>query len=106
VDLDDVNSPTWNVGAGCCGPDVGFTADATQLSIGSGHTLVTGPLEFATCLHESTYTNSAIERGSLQPGETLCVRTNGRRLALITIIDTSGQAIDFGATVWDPPLPS
>jgi hypothetical protein len=65
-----------------------------------------GPLDFATCLHETTYTNSAIERGRLRPGEIICVRTNGHRLALVTIVSASEQAVEFGATVWDPPVPS
>ena len=76
VDLDDVTSPTWNIGAGCCGRDVGFGSDASQLSIDDGHAVVTGPPEFATCFHETAYTTSPIERGSLQPGETsVCGRT-------------------------------
>lgn len=69
----DRSSPTWNVGAGCCGRDVGFGLDARQLSLDDGHAVVTGPPEFATCLFETAYTKSAIERGSLHPGETLCV---------------------------------
>jgi hypothetical protein len=105
VDLDDVTSPTWNVGTGCCGRDLGFAFDAGRLSIDGGHAVVSGPLEFATCLHETAYTTSAIERGSLQPGETICVRTNGHRLALVTIVDASEQAVEFGTTVWDPPVP-
>jgi hypothetical protein len=106
VDLDDVTSPTWNIGAGCCGHDVGFAADASRLSIDSGHAVATGPLEFATCLHETAYTNSAIEGRSLRPGDTICVRTDGHRFALVTIVDVSEQAVEFGATVWDPPVPS
>src|SRR6478609_8169283 len=64
VDLDDVTSPTWNTGAGCCGRDVGFDSDASQLSIDGGHAVVTGPPEFATCFHETAYTTSAIARES------------------------------------------
>ena len=100
-----MTSPIWNMGAGCCGRDVGFGSDASALSIDDGHAVVTGPPEFATCFHETAYTTSPIERGSLQPGVTLCVRTNGHRLALVTIVDVSEQSIDFGATVWDPPTP-
>jgi hypothetical protein len=106
VDLDDVTSPTWKVGTGCCGRDVGFGSGAGRLSIDGGHVVVTDPLGFATCLHETAYVDSAIERGSLQPGDTMCVRTNGHRLALVTIVDASEQAVEFGATVWDPPVPS
>jgi hypothetical protein len=106
VDLDEITSPTWSVGTGCCGHDVGFAADASRLSIDSGHAVVTGPLEFATCLHETAYTSSAIELRSLQPGDTICVRTDGRRLALVTIVNADGQGVEFGATVWDPPVPS
>ena len=106
VDLDDVTSPTWNVGTGCCGRDVGFASDASRLSLDGGHAVVTGPLGFATCLHEAAYTDAAIERGSLRPGDTLCVRTDGHRLAIVTIVEVSEQAVEFGATVWDPPVPS
>ena len=67
---------------------------------------MTGPLGFATCLHQTGYTNSAIELRSLQPGDALCVRTNGHRLALVTIVSATEQAVEFGATVWDPPVPS
>jgi len=105
VDLDEATTPTWTVGAGCCAHDVGFASDATQLSIDNGHAVATGPLGFATCLHETSYTNAAIERRSLQPGTVICVRTNDHRLALITIVSASEQAVEFGATVWDPPVP-
>jgi hypothetical protein len=105
VDLDDVTSPTWNVGTGCCGHDLGFAADASRLSIDSGHAVVAGPLELATCLRETPYTNSAIELRSLQPGDTICVRTDAHRFALVTIVNAGAQAVEFGATVWDPPVP-
>lgn len=105
VDLDDVISPAWDVGTDCCEQDVGFDPAATRLSIGNGHAVTTGPPEFATCLRETAYTTSAIERASLHPGDTMCVRTNGHRLALVTIVDASEQAVEFGATVWDPPVP-
>jgi hypothetical protein len=106
VDLDDVSMPNWNAGTGCCGHDVGFASAANLLALGNGHAVVTGPLEFATCLHETAYTDSAIERRSLQPGSTICVQTSGHRLALVTIVEASEQAVVFGATVWDPPVPS
>jgi hypothetical protein len=53
-----------------------------------------------------TYTDAPIERGSVQPGQIICVRTNAHRLALITIVSASEQAVEFGVTVWDPPVPS
>jgi len=105
VDLDDVTSPTWNVDAGCCGHDVRFAATSGQLSIDNGHAAVSGPLGFPTCLRETAYATSAIERRDLQPGDIVCVRTDGHRLALITIVDASEQAVAFGATVRDPPVP-
>jgi hypothetical protein len=89
VDLDDATEPGWKVGTGCCDRDVGFGADALQMSIDGGHAVVTGPLGFATCFHETAYNNAAIERGSLQPGDTMCVRTNGHRFVLVTIVDVS-----------------
>lgn len=106
VDLDDVTSPAWNVGTGCCDRDVGFAFDSSRLSVDAGHVVTTGPLEFATCFRETAYTNEAIQRGSLRPGDTLCVRTNGGRLALMTMVSASAEAVEFGATVWDPPVPS
>ena len=106
VDLDDAADPAWKVGTGCCDRDVGFGADARQMSIGGGHAVATGPLEFATCFHETAYSNAAIERGSLRPGDTMCVRTDGHRFVIVTIVDVSEQAVEFGATVWDPPVPS
>lgn len=105
VDLDDVTGPTWGAGPACCGRDVGFGSDAGRLFLDGGHAAVTGPLEFATCYAETAYTNSAIERGSLRSGEAMCVRTDGHRLALVTIVTVSEQAVEFGATVWDPPVP-
>ena len=44
--------------------------------------------------------------GACSPATTICVRTNGRRFALVTIVDVSEQAVEFGVTVWDPPVPS
>ena len=75
------------------------------MSIDNGHAVVNGPFAFATCLRETGYADSAIELRNLQPGDALCVRTNGHRLALVTIVSASGQAVEFGATVWDPPVP-
>jgi DUF1707 SHOCT-like domain len=104
VDLDDLTSPTWNAGTGCCGRDVLFGSDAGRVFLDGGHALVTGPLGFATCLHETAYTDAAVEPRSLLPGQTICVRTNDHRLALVTIVEASEQVVEFGATVWDPPL--
>jgi hypothetical protein len=104
VDLDDVTTPTWDAGTGG-DHDVGFAADAGRLSVDNGHAVVNGPFAFATCLRETRYTDSAIELPNLQPGDSLCVRTNGHRLALVTIVSATEQAVEFGATVWDPPVP-
>ncbi len=103
VDLDDDTSPNWNVGSACCGRDVGFASNANRLYLENDHVVVTGPAQYATCSRETGYTNSAIERGSLRPGETICVRTTGERYALITIASANDQAVQFRATVWDPP---
>ena len=46
VDLDDVTTPSWNVGTGCCSNDVGFASDGGLLSIDGGHAAVAGPPEF------------------------------------------------------------
>lgn len=106
VDLDDLTDPTWSAGVGCCGRDVGFGSDARQLLIDNGYAVATGPPAFATCLHEPAYRTPAIERTGLRSGESLCVRTNDHRLALVTIVNASGESIEFGVTVWDPPVPS
>jgi Domain of unknown function (DUF1707) len=106
VDLDDNTSPNWNVGMGCCDRDVGFASDASRLYIDNDYAVVTGPAQYSTCSHETGYTNEALERGSLHPGETLCVRTNGNRYAFVTIISVSDQAFQFRATVWDPQISS
>jgi hypothetical protein len=76
------------------------------LLIDNGYAVVTGPPAFATCLHEPAYTTPAIERTGLRSGESFCVRSSGHRLALGTIVDASGESIEFGVTVWDPPVPS
>ena len=102
IDLDNM---TWHVDTGCCDRDVGYAADASRLSIDQGHAVVTGPLEFATCLRETGYTTAPIERGALRPGDTICVRTSGHRLALVTVVEAGQDAVEFGATVWDPPVP-
>jgi hypothetical protein len=81
------------------------TADANQLSIDGGHAAVAGPLGFTTCLHATGYTDSPLERRGLQPGDIICARTDDHRLALITIVSASEQAVEFGATVWDPQIP-
>ena len=106
VDLDDVASPTWNVGPGCCGRDVGFGSDGGRLSTDGGHAVVTGPLGFATCFHETAYTD-APRRAREPAARRRHVRADERsRLALVTIVAVSEQAVEFGATVWDPPVPS
>jgi hypothetical protein len=97
--------PAWNIGTGCCGRDVEFGSDGSRFSIDDGHAVVTGPLEFATCFPETACTDSVIERGSLQPDDSMCVRTKDHRLPLVTIVNASEQAVEFGATVWDPPVP-
>ena len=66
---------------------------------------MTGPLQFATCVNETADATAVIERADLRPGDAICVPTNGRRFALVTIVDVSEQAVEFGATVW-PPIPS
>ena len=105
IDLDEMTTSTWTAGSACCDRDVGFAADAGTVFIDGGHAAVSGPLEFATCLHETAYTGAAIARTSLRAGQTICVRTNNRRLALVTIVSATEQAVEFGATVWDPPVP-
>jgi hypothetical protein len=106
VDLDDDTSSNWNVGVGCCGRDVGFASEASRLYLDNDYAVVTGPPQYATCSRETGYTNSPLERGSLENGETICVRTNDRRYALITIVGVSEQAFQFQATVWDPQISS
>jgi hypothetical protein len=56
---------------------------------------VTGPLGVRNLFHETGYTNAAIERGSLRPGDTMCARANGHRFVLVTIVDVSEQYGSF-----------
>lgn len=106
VDLDDAVSPNWSVGQGCCNRDVGWAADATQLYISNDYAVMAGTPDYTACAQETGYTDGRIERGNLQVGENLCVRTSGHRYALVTIEDVSDQGVQFRATVWDPPFAS
>ena len=46
-----------------------------QLSINGGHAVATGPLEFATCFHETAYSNVGHRAGrACSPATTMCVR--------------------------------
>ena len=106
VDLDDAVSPNWSVGRGWCNRDVGWAADASRLLISNDYAVMTGTPDYTACAQETGYTNGAIERGSLQVGENLCLRTSGNRYALVTIDDVNDQGVQFRATVWDPPFAS
>ena len=106
VDLDDNVSPNWSVGQGCCNRDVGWASNASQLYISNDYAVMTGTPDYAACAQETGYTDGSIERGNLQVGENLCVRTSGHRYALVTIDDVSDQGVQFRATVWDPPFAS
>jgi hypothetical protein len=106
VDLDDAVSPNWSVGQGCCNRDVGWTSDAARLNIANDYAVMTGTPDYTACAQETGYTDGSIERGSLQVGQNLCLRTSGHRYALVTIVDVSDQGVQFRATVWDPPFAS
>jgi Domain of unknown function (DUF1707) len=106
VDLDDDTSPNWSVGRGCCDRDVGWDGDGSRLYLSNDHAVMTGSPGYAACARETGYSDKSIERGSLQSGQNICVRTSGKRFALVTIVSTSEQAIQFRAIVWDPPIPS
>lgn len=106
VDLDDAVSPNWSVGQGCCNRDVAWSSDANRLLISNDYAVMTGTPDYTACAQETGYTDGSIERGSLQVGENLCLRTSGHRYALVTIVDVSDQAVQFQATVWDPPFAS
>lgn len=106
VDLDDNVSPNWSVGQGCCNRDVGWASDASALSISDDYAVMTGTPDYTACAQETGYTDGGIERGNLQVGESLCVRTSGHRYALVTIDDVSDQGVQFRTTVWDPPFAS
>lgn len=108
VDLDNNTSDNWAVANSGTyyGRDVGSVADGGQLGFIGDYAVVTGTPEYATCARETGYTRGGIERGSLQPGETICVRTDQDRYALVTIVSADEQAIRFTAVVWDPVIPS
>jgi hypothetical protein len=112
ADLDDNTSPNWGVKSGPIGSsagsgsDIGPDSDGANVDFAGDYAVVTGAPEYATCANETAYTSGAIERVSLSPGENICVLTSEDRYALVTIISTSEQAIQFAVTVWDPPLAS
>ncbi len=110
IDLDDDISPNWDVHSGPISSsaggnsDVGFGSDSSSLDFVSDYAIVTGPAQYGTCAAETAYTSGSLERGSLRSGETVCVRTAENRYALITVEDSSDQAIRLDAVVWDPPV--
>lgn len=104
VDLDDDTSPNWGVSRGSFDRDVTLSSDASKVTIDNDYVVMTGSPDYAACARETGYTNGAIERGSLQAGDTICVRTGGRHFALVTIVSASEQSLQFQATVWDPQI--
>jgi hypothetical protein len=112
VDLDDNTSANWSVHDGPIGSsagggsDIGFDSSASQLDLIGDYAVVSGTPEYATCARETAYTHGSIERGSLRSDETLCVRTDQNRYALVMSIGASDQAIQLSVTTWDPPIPS
>jgi hypothetical protein len=106
VDLDDDTSPNWSVGRGCCGRDVGWDGSGSVLYISNDYAVMPATADYTACSHETAYTTGPVERGSLQPDENICVRTSDNRYALVTIVAVSDQAVQFRATVWDPPFSS
>jgi hypothetical protein len=108
ADLDDNTSPNWGVESGpnSNGNDIGLGSEGEYAYFAGDYAVVSGAPEYATCANETAYTSGAIERVSLGPGAKICVLTSEDRYALVTIISTSEQAIQFAVTVWDPPLAS
>ena len=104
VDLDDDTSPNWGVSRGSFVRDVTLSGDASEVTIDSDYALMTGSPDYAACARETAYTSGSIERGTLQSGANLCVRTTDSRFALITIVSVSEQSLQFQATVWDPQI--
>lgn len=110
VNLDDNVTPNWSVGPNAVGvgtaggdSDVGFSG--VQIEFGTDAAVESNATAYATCAKETAYSESPIADGDLQSGEKLCVRTDGHRYALITIIGVSANTqLEFSATVWDPPF--
>jgi hypothetical protein len=108
VDLDNNTSPNWAVAqtGTVSGHDIRSTSDGNTLYITGDYAAVTGAPEYATCARETAYTAGGLERASLQPGDNICVRTDGNRYALLTVVAAGERAFRFRAVVWDPPIPS
>jgi hypothetical protein len=106
VDLDDDTSPNWGVSRGGYVRDITLSGDASEVTIDNDYARMTGSPDYAACARETGYTSGGIERGSLQPGDDICVRTGGRHFALVTIVSASEQGVQFQATVWDPQISS
>jgi hypothetical protein len=108
VDLDNNTSPNWAVtGDGLAnGHDIAWRWDASSLNFTGDFAVVTGAPEYETCAVETGYTRGGIDRGSLQAGENICVRTSEDRYALVTVVGADEQAFEFRTVVWDSVIPS
>ena len=107
VDLDEKVSPNWLVaGTGTnYGRDIASINGGGMLYFGGDHAVVTGPAEYATCAGETGYANGGIKREDLEVGDTICVRTDQDRYALVTVAAADQEAIQFRAIVWEPAVP-
>ena len=117
VDLDDNVSPNWSVKFGPAGSSAGYGSDVVYqgaagegLSFDRDATVESNATGYATCAEETDYSGASIAQGDLQDdqraGRKICVRTDGNRYALLTIISVSTNQLKFAATVWDPPFQS
>jgi hypothetical protein len=106
VDLDNQTSENWavaNTGTSY-GRDVAPSSDGDPVYFVGDYAVVTGAPEYTTCAGETAYTRGGLELGSIQPGDNICIRTDEKRYAVLTVVAASEQAFQFRAVVWDPPV--
>lgn len=117
VDLDDNVSPNWSVKSGPATSSAGYGSDVVYgggagdgLAFDSDAAVESNATGYATCAQETDYSSTSIAQGNLQAdlqaGKKICVRTDGNRYALLTIISVSTNQLEFSAIAWDPPFQS
>lgn len=115
VDLDNNVSPNWSVKSGPAGSSLGYGSDVVWdgegndgLEFDADAAVESKSVGYATCAEETNYSPTSIAQGDLQAdlqgGKKICVRTDGNRYALLTLISVSADQIEFAATVWNPPF--
>jgi hypothetical protein len=104
VDLDDAVGPNWSLDEEY--QDLRFYSGEPSYVRLSGARLAseTKRPDYATCAVETAYSDQDALREKIKKGGHFCVTTSDKRVAAITIIAISNDAVTFSAEVWDPPL--